>query len=36
MIQDFAELTEDLKIRGINPVLHFMENEEPTAFKMAI
>ena len=27
MIIAFASLTEDLKIRGINPGFHFMDNE---------
>ena len=27
-IQSFTYLTEDLKRRGINPGLHFMDNEE--------
>ena len=33
MIQDFPELTEYLKICGINSELHFMDNEESTALK---
>ena len=32
----FKELTEDLKIRGINPGFHFMDNEASTVFKMSI
>ena len=36
MIWDFIELTTDLKIRGINPGFHFMDNEASTAFKMSI
>ena len=36
MIQAFAELTEDFKIRGINPGLHFMENESSKDLKMAM
>ena len=34
MIQEFTELTEDLKIRRINPGFHFMDNETYTTFKM--
>ena len=33
MLQAFTELTEDLKICGINPVLHFMDNEASAALK---
>ena len=34
MIRAFIELTENLKIRGINPGFHFMDNESSTDFKM--
>ena len=34
MIQAFTDLTEDLKIRGINPGFHFMDIEAYTALKM--
>ena len=36
MIRDFTSLTEDLKIHGINPGFHFMDNEVYTAFKMTM
>ena len=36
MIQAFIELTTDFKIRGIDPVFHFMDNESSTALKIAI
>ena len=36
MIQDFTELTKDLKIHRINAGLYFMENEASTALKMKI
>ena len=34
MIRAFTELTEDLKIHGINPGFHFADNEASTALKM--
>ena len=34
MIQDFTELTEDLKSLGINSGFHFMDNEASTTFKI--
>ena len=36
MIQDFKKSNTDLKSCGINPVLHFMDNKESTALKMAM
>ena len=36
MIRSFASLTEELKIRGINPGFHFMDNEASTALKMTM
>ena len=36
MIRYFTELTTDLKIRGIKPGFHLMENEASTALKMAM
>ena len=36
MIRDFTSLTEDLKIRGIHPGFHFMDNEASTALKMTM
>ena len=35
-IRDFKSLTEELKIRGINPGFHFMDNQESTALKMTM
>ena len=35
-IRDFTELTKDLKIRGINPGLHFMDNESSKKLKTAM
>ena len=32
----FTSFTEDLKIRGINPGFHFMDNEASTALKMTM
>ena len=34
MIRYFTSLTEDLKIRGIHPGFHFMDNEASTALKL--
>ena len=34
MIRAFTELSEDLKIRGINPGFHFMDNEAYIYLKM--
>ena len=36
MIRDFTELNTYLKRCGINQVLHFMDNKESTALKMAM
>ena len=36
MIRAFTELTEDLKILGINPGFHFMENEAYTDLNMTM
>ena len=36
IIRDFTSLTEDLKIRGIDPGFHFMDNEASTALKMTM
>ena len=36
MIRAFTELTTDFKSRGINPGLHFMDNEASTDLKMAM
>ena len=36
MIRAFTELTEDLKIHGINPGFHFMDNEASKALKMTM
>ena len=36
MIQAFTELTKNFKSCIINPLLHFMENEASTAFKMTM
>ena len=36
MIKAFISLTEYLKIRGINPGFHFMDNEESTALKITM
>ena len=36
MIWAFTELTEDLKICGIKPGFHFMDNEALTAIKMTM
>ena len=36
MIPEFKYLTEDLKIRGINPGLHFMYNESSAALNMTM
>ena len=36
MIRYFSELTTDLKSCKINPGLHFMDNEAPTALKMTM
>ena len=36
MIRAFTELSEDLKIRGINPGFHFMDNEAYTYLKMTM
>ena len=36
MIEDFTEFRTDIKIHGINPVLHFIDNEALTEFKMSI
>ena len=36
IIEDFTELTTDLKIFRINPGLHFMNNKASTAFKISI
>ena len=36
MKQAVTKLTEDLKIRGINPGLHFMDTESSTYLKMTI
>ena len=36
MIIAFTSLNEDLKIRGIHPDLHFMENESSTDLKMTM
>ena len=35
MIQDFTELTEDLKNRGIYLGLHFMNNEASTSLRIS-
>ena len=35
-IRYFTELTTYLKIRRINPVLHFMDNKASSALKMAM
>ena len=34
MIRDFKSLTEDLKIRGIHPGFHFMDNEAYNALNL--
>ena len=34
MIRDFTELIKYLKLRGINPGFHFMDNEAFTPLKM--
>ena len=36
MIRSFTSLTEDLKIRGIHPGFHFMDNEASTAIKLTM
>ena len=36
MIRDFTALTEDLKIRRINPGFHFMDNEASTDLMMTM
>ena len=36
MIRAFTSLTEDLKIWGINPGFHFMDNEAYTALKLTM
>ena len=36
MIRAFTSLTEDLKIQGISPGFHFMDNEVSTALKMTM
>ena len=36
MIRAFTSLTEDFKIRGINPGLHFIDNEAYIALNMTM
>ena len=36
MIRAFTELTEELKIQGINPGLNFMDNEAPAVLKITM
>ena len=36
MIRVFASLTEDLKIRGIHPGFHFMDNEASATLKLTM
>ena len=36
MIRDFTSLNKDLKIRGINPGFHFMDNEASTALNITM
>ena len=36
MVRDFTSLTEDIKIRGIHPGFHFMDNKAYTALKLTM
>ena len=36
MLRDFTSLTKELKIQGINPGFHFMDNEASTALNMTM